>query len=356
MKNNHRAGHKAVTINDLALVLGVSNATVSRALSDSPLINERTALRIKAKAKEMGYVPDNIAKMMRGEASNLVGFILPDVQNHFYSAMAKALAENVSSLGLQLVLAISEDDPEIELRHVRELRRARARGIIITPVASMEAETAELLSAMKTVQLVRSHPQVKSDVVAAQDFEAIRLSTEHLLSQGHRNIGYLGGGPEILDSGQRRLDGFRKSVTRFSDVEITEKLAAPHPEEGYQATMEIMSKPSPPTALVIGSPQLTLGALRAIRELRLRVPQDIALVSYDDPDWLQLCEPAISTVALPIIDMANFATKLIDDRYSLKGGPTPDEQITGNKKRYSFPVSLIPRESSTSQPVMTSPV
>src|SRR5699024_3762457 len=136
----------------------------------------------------------------------------PDVQNHFYSAMARLLAENVASIGLQLALAISEDDPERELRHVRELRRARARGIIITPVQSMLSETAELLSRMQTVQLVRSHPLVMADSISAQDENAIFQSTSYLLELGHRRIAYMGGGAETLDSGKRRLAGYKRAM------------------------------------------------------------------------------------------------------------------------------------------------
>ncbi|MGB3424306.1 MAG: LacI family DNA-binding transcriptional regulator [Castellaniella sp.] len=346
MRNPTEASRSLVTIKDIASELGVSNATVSRALGDSPLISLATKERIRAKATEMGYVPDAIARMMRGEASNLVGFILPDVQNHFYSAMARALAENVATIGLQLVLAISEGNAERELRHVRELRRARARGIIITPVADMRSETAELLSAGQTVQLVRSHPLVQAASVSADDGEATRLSTSHLLSLGHRRIAYLGGGSEILDSGVRRLSGYRSAMASVAGTTTIERLTAPHPENGYQAAQALMAGSERPTALVLGSSQLALGALHAIREMGLRIPQDISLLSYDDPDWLQLCGPGISTIALPIQSMAHYAVSLIDAHYRPAGLPTPClTEHAGTGTHYAFPVSLVERGS-----------
>ena len=176
-----------VTIKDIAQALGISHATVSRALNDSPLINAGTKDRIRAKADEMGYVPDPAARVMRGELSTIVGFILPDVQNHFYSASAKVLAESVSAAGFQLVLAISEDDPERERRHVEELRRARARGIVITPSAGLLPDTADLLRDMPVVQLVRSHPRRRGD------------------GRGRRGDGTLDTAPAVAGSPPHRL-------------------------------------------------------------------------------------------------------------------------------------------------------
>ncbi len=341
----------SVTIKDIAQALGVSHATVSRGLSDSPLISQATKDRIRAMAAEMGYVPDTAARVMRGRASNLVGFILPDVQNHFYSAMAKVLAEEVSAAGLQLVLAISSDDPRQELRHVQELRRARARGIVITPVAAMLPDTVALLRELRVVQLVRSHPDVTADVVAARDAEATRLSTEHLLSLGHRRIAYLGGGAETMSTGTHRLEGYRQAMAGVADAVPACRLVPPHPENGYRASMDLLRANPAPTGLVIGSSQLALGVLRAVHELGLRVPDDLSLVSYDDPDWHRLWGPGISTITLPIREMAHFAARRIclpDAPPADTGSPDIAGVVTERLERgnaYSFPVRLDVRGS-----------
>ena len=344
-----------VTIKDIAQALGISHATVSRALHDSPLISRSTKDRIRAMAEEMGYVPDAAARVMRGGASNLVGFILPDVQNHFYSAIAKVLAEAVSAQGQQLVLAISGDDPEQELRHVKELRRARAQGIIITPVASMLPETATLLNEMRVVQLVRSHPDILADVVTAQDAAATRLSTSHLLALGHRRIAYLGGGSETLSTGVHRLEGYLSAMAGVADAQPAHRLVPPHPENGYQASLDLLRAPPAPTGLVIGSSQLALGVLRAVRELGLSVPGDLSLVSYDDPDWHQLWGPGITTIALPIQTMAHFAARKIclPDADLHDAGSPENRDIVINQlehgRNFSFPIQL--RERGSCRPI-----
>ncbi|MDO8877914.1 MAG: LacI family DNA-binding transcriptional regulator [Pseudolabrys sp.] len=335
-----------ITIKDIAQTLGVSHATVSRALHDSPLISQSTKSRIRAMAAELGYIPDSAARVMRGGASNIVGFILPDVQNHFYSTIAKVLAEAVAPAGLQLVLAISGDDPEQELRHVKELRRARAKGIVITPVARMLSETSALLREMRVVQLVRSHPDVVGDVVAAQDAAATRMSTKHLLSLGHRRIAYLGGGAETLSTGLHRLEGYRSAMAGVADAVPAYKLIPPHPENGYLASMELLRGIVKPTGLVIGSSQLALGVLRACSEIGLTVPTDLSLVSYDDPDWHQLWGPGISTIELPIREMAHFAARKI---YLPDAGTVDASNVLIDElehgQSFSFPVRLRERGS-----------
>lgn len=346
MAGTRRRDRGQVTIKDIAQKLGVSHATVSRALNDSPLITEPTKARIRAMAAKLGYVPDSAARVMRGEASNIVGFILPDVQNHFYSTVAKVLAETVSSAGLQLVLAISEDDPERELRHVRELHRARARGIVITPVAGLLRETAQLLSELRCVQLVRAHPDVTADLVAAQDGEATRTSTRYLLDLGHRRIAYLGGGPETLSTGVRRIDGYQSAMSDVDGAEILECQTPPHPDNGYRVALDFLRRPRPPTGLVIGSSQLTLGVLRAIREIGLNVPGDVSLVSYDDPDWQELWGPGISTIALPIRRIAHSAAQKIcspETEAPADGGVVIETRPRGSGTYY--PVQLIKRGS-----------
>ena len=338
MAGTRRRDRGQVTIKDIAQKLGVSHATVSRALNDSPLITEPTKARIRAMAAKLGYVPDSAARVMRGETSNIVGFILPDVQNHFYSTVAKVLADTVSSAGLQLVLAISEDDPERELRHVRELHRARARGIVITPVAGLLRETAQLLSELRCVQLVRAHPGVTADLVAAQDGD-------------HRRIAYLGGGPETLSTGVRRIDGYRSAMSAVDGAEILECQTPPHPDNGYRVALDFLRRTRPPTGLVIGSSQLTLGVLRAIREIGLNVPGDVSLVSYDDPDWQELWGPGISTIALPIRRIAHSAAQKIcspETEAPPDGGVVIETRPRGSGTYY--PVQLIKRGSCRALP------
>lgn len=341
--NKSRSGP---TIKDIASALGVSHATVSRALNDSPLIGKATKERVRIAATEMGYIPDAAAKVMRGAQSKIVGFILPDVENHFYSAIARVIAETVAASGMQLVLAISEDDPDLELRHVTALCEARTRGIIITPVAELRDETAALLNNVACKQLVRRHPKVNADVVVADDTAATYLATTHLLARGHRRIAYIGGGAETLSTGVDRVQGYRRAMLQMSDASPWVTVGPPKPDFGYQAAISLLGHSEPPSAIVLGSSQLTLGTLKAIREHGLAVPGELSLIGYDDPDWFEYWAAGITTIALPIREMALMAASQVcgaNPQQALVPEvlPIPDTDL----KRLVFPVRLIQRGS-----------
>lgn len=339
------------TIKDIAAALGVSHVTVSRALNDSPLVTDETKKRLREAAAKMGYIPDAAAKLLRGGQSNIVGFILPDVENHFFSAIARVIAETLAAYGMQLVLSISEDDPDLELRHVRSLCEARTRGIIITPVVNMHRETADLLANVPCKQLVRRHPLISSDVIVSEDTTATRLATQRLIDLGHKHIAYIGGGSETLSTGLDRAEGFNQAVWDAPEVRTTVRLGPPGPNYGYETAIKLLTHPKRPTAIVLGSAQFTIGTLKAIRETGLQVPRDISLIGYDDPDWFEVWGAGITTVALPIRQMAMTAASLVGES-PLDPAIQPEITDIGETpfKRLSFPVSLVRRGSDGEPP------
>lgn len=341
-----RLNRNGPTIKDIAAALGVSHVTVSRALNDSPLVTEETKKRLRDAAASMGYIPDAAAKLLRGGRSNIVGFILPDVENHFFSAIARVIAETLAASGMQLVLSISEDDPDLELRHVRSLCEARTRGIIITPVVNTHRETADLLANVPCKQLVRRHPLIASDVIVSEDKTATRIAAQRLIDLGHKHIAFIGSGSETLSTGADRAEGFNQAVWNAPDVKAIVRLGPPGPRHGYETAIELLNGPRRPTAIVLGSALFTIGTLQAIRETGLEVPRDISLIGYDDPDWFRVWGAGITTVALPIREMAMTAASLVGGS-SLDPALQPDvSNIEGTPfKKVSFPVSLILRGS-----------
>ncbi|MBW3097153.1 LacI family DNA-binding transcriptional regulator [Pseudohoeflea coraliihabitans] len=341
-----RPNRNGPTIKDIAAALGVSHVTVSRALNDSPLVTEETKKRLREAAASMGYIPDAAAKQLRGGRSNIVGFILPDVENHFFSAIARVIAETLAASGMQLVLSISEDDPDLELRHVRSLCEARPKGIIITPVVNMHRETADLLANIPCKQLVRRHPLVESDVIVSEDKTATRLAAQRLIDLGHRHIAYIGNGSETLSTGADRAEGFYQAVWAAPEVKATIKLGPPGPGHGYETAIELLTDPKRPTAIVLGSALFTIGTLQAIRETGLEVPRDISLIGYDDPDWFKVWGAGITTVALPIREMAMMAASLVGESALEPALEPAITSIDGTScKRLTFPVNLVQRGS-----------
>ncbi|GIX12662.1 MAG: LacI family transcriptional regulator [Paracoccaceae bacterium] len=294
-----------VTIKDIGRALGLSHATVSRALNDSPYVSDSTRALVRRKAEEMGYRPDHAARSLRGSASNLVGFVLPDIRNDFYARIGEQVARSIADRQLQLVLSITDDDPRREERQIAELARMRPRAVILTPTSRLTARAAEMLSRMRLVQMVRRHPALAADLVVADDREAVAAATRLMLATGHRRIAYIGGGEQTLSTGTARLAGYRAALREagLADDGLC-ALGPPQPGFGLEAGLRLLSATPPPDAVVLGSSQLTTGFLAAAARAGRSVPGELSLIAYDDPDWFAHWGPGISAVVLPSASIA----------------------------------------------------
>ena len=306
---------KPITIKDIARTLGMSHSTVSRALSDHPQVSQETKAAVRLAAENVGYVPNASGRIIRGEPGTLIGLVIPDVRNDFYSAIAKGLAERCRVAGRQLVLAITEDDAEAERNEVQSLIGARAAGIVITPSPSPSARTLAMLTTVPTVQLVRNIGKLKTDTVSMNDKNAIREATEHLFAAGHRRLGYVGTYADV-SAGRHRFEGFRCAHANAGIVLDADAVALVPPREGFgfESTMRLLDLKNRPTGIVVGSSELTVGALKCIASRGLSVPGDIAVVGYGDPEWYQLLPTPLTAMRLPVDDLADAVVNCLFKR------------------------------------------
>ena len=337
------------TIKDIAAQLGMAHSTVSRALNDHPHIRQETKLLVRRAAAELGYVTNSGARLMRLGKSSMIGLIVPDVENPFYSAAAKVMAESCAADGFQLMLAVSEDDPLQEQRQVQALREARAAGVAVALTASPRPQTIALLRQVPTVQLVRRDAALVADAVGIDDSAGTRIATQHLLELGHRRIAFVGV-LQQLSTGAARLAGYRGALrdARIEAEPAFEKVGRPRPEFGRQALSELLALRNRPTGVVLGSPQFMLGALDAIGAAKLSIPADLSIVGYGDTDWYRLWRPAITTVGLPLNDIAATAASLLFRRIRKAN----DKTTESSPLHAPFLPSLIAR-ASTAKPGRT---
>jgi DNA-binding LacI/PurR family transcriptional regulator len=303
----------SVTIQDIARELNISHTTVSRALADSPKISAKTKQRVRNAVERFGYVPSASARMMRGGRSSLVGLIIPDVQNDFYATVAKTVADALAARSMQLLLSVTDDDCDRELRELRAILETRPAGIIIVPTAAPRAETAALLKNVETVQLIRTHSRLSARAVIVDDHAGTFAATQHLLGYGHKRLAFIGG-DKSLTTGRNRLAGFEDALKEHGLEPAAIALGTPRPEFARHAVTSMMTAKHRPTGLVLGSAELTLGALQALRTLRLEWPRDVSVVGYHDPAWFELAAAGITTVRLPVQDIAATATSVLLSR------------------------------------------
>ena len=298
------------TIRDIAAVLGISHSTVSRALGGHPKVSRSTRDSVLGAARRMGYVANASARTMRSARSPLVGFVIPDIQNDFYASVAKRVADALASRGLQMVLSVTEDDPVREMRDVRSLIEARAAGVILTPTPEPRTETREMLARVRTVQLVRRADGLAADAVTVDDAAGTHAAAAHLAGCGHRRIAYVGAAT-AMSSGRARLAGFRRALADVGLEDAATWLGPPRPEFARLAVARLLRHSPRPTALVLGSSELTLGALQGLQAARVAVPDALSVVGYGDPAWFSLVGAGITTVHLPVDEVAAAATDLV---------------------------------------------
>lgn len=331
-----------ITTRDIAARLQLSVSTIGRALADDPRISEETKSRVRQAAEEMGYVGNRAARMMRGASSNVVGLVIPDIRNSFYSAIAHELSRNMAARGYQLVLSETDEDRTAELRHLRELSASRVAGVIIVPTARPHPDSVKLLHTLPHVQLLRKRPSLGDQHFGLDDFETVRRATAHLVEQGHTRIGYVGG-PVELSTGAERLRGFRRAL---GDGGLPESAGAaelgPPSSVGHgrQAVHRLMDAPAPPTALVTGSVLITLGVMEELRARGAAVPQDVSVVGFGDEPGFSWWGPGLTTMALPVPEMAAGCALWLMHRL------TPDASDDETAYATTLPGALIVRGST----------
>jgi len=297
-----------ITIKDIAARLQVSPSTVGRALADDPRISAATKKKVTAVAEEMGYVANLAARMMRGVSSNLVGLMLPDIRNSFYSTIAHALSKCVQGAGFQLTLSETEDDRMVELQHIRELASANVAGIIIVPTAKPHRESIRLLKMLPHVQLIRRQAASGDQFFGIDDTQALYEATNHLIELGHRRIAYIGGSDD-LPTGAARLQGYRNAIEALARSERAGpdyvKLGAPGSLEfGREAMRDLLSSTQAPTAVVAGSVRVTQGMLEELIARRISVPDQLSVVGFGDEVGFSWWGPGLTTIGLPVHDLA----------------------------------------------------
>ncbi len=308
------------TLRDLSAQLGLSASTVSRALSgrDSKRPSTRArAERIRAAAAAMGYAPNSMARSLKTRRRQVVGLILPNIMNDYYATAATLVQETLATEGYRVLLSVTNDDPAVETAQLRVLQEERVAGIVRVPsvraprIGPRHAPVGVAL-ATPTVELVRQDAPPGTDAVLIDDVDAGRQGTAHVIALGHRRIGILTG-PQVLSTAHDRLIGYRRALDE-AGLLFDEALVdtAPYRRDAARAaTMRMLRHVRRPTAFIATSNELVVGVLQALAACGVRMPDDLSVVGFGNPDWFALLSPALTTVALPIEEMAMAAVHLL---------------------------------------------
>ena len=250
---------------------------------------------------------------------------MPNIMNTFFTAVVRGVEDRANQQGLNVILCNSDDNPDKEMEYLSVLLDRQVDGLILAPAAApsrpLTGDLAERLSQVPVVFVDRRGWGDKRNAVLVDNIQGAYCAVKHLIALGHRRIGVITG-PLDLTTGADRLEGYRLALADhgISYDERLLRVADFKLEQAEARTMELLEEIPAPTALFVANNLMALGTLRAIRRKGLAVPDDIALVTFDDPEWAELIRPALTVVAQPTYDLGASAMGLLLDELSDESG------------------------------------
>lgn len=327
---------KRVTLKDVAIEAGVSIKTVSRVVNGESTVNDTTATRVAGVAKRLGYRPNELARSLRGQRSHTIGLVIADVSNPFMATCAQAIEEVAQEHGHALILCDSHADLRSEDAYIGLLTQRQVDGLLLVPARGHSAHLeTERQAGLPVVAFDRPAEGVQTDTVLVENRVGAREATEHLIQHGHERIAFVGD-VRHLYTAQKRLEGYKEALIA-ANLKPLHSLGAHSIELGEQATKEFLEAPNPPTALFAANILTTLGALRAIEDLRLRIPEDVALIGFDDFELAHVLRPRFTLVRQPAAELGRRAAEMLFERLDGRDRPEP--------RRLVLPTELVVRES-----------
>jgi LacI family transcriptional regulator len=300
-------------ISDVAARAGVSTATVSRALNGKSTVDRELVARVQQAAEELGYQPNGPARNLRRQEAAVVALIISDVENPFFTAIARGVEDVAHEVGYSVVLCNSDESAEKENRYIDIAIQERVAGVILSPTGTTSSSVGKLAArGTAFVAVDRPLPEQESDVVLVDTRLAAKQATQHLIAQGYSRIGCITG-PLGVRTADDRLAGYRdalKSAKRRSTTKLvrrTEYKAA----GAHRAAQELLNQSEPPDALLVANSAMAVGVLQALHEHGARPGRDVGLVAFDDAPWAELLDPPLSVVAQPAYEIGTVAARLL---------------------------------------------
>lgn len=331
---------RRATVRDVAKRAAVAPITVSRVLNNSGYVSAEVRARVEQAAAELHYVPNMLAHSFRSDRTHTLALVLTDITNPFWTTVARGVEDVASAEGFNVILCNTDENEAKQAQYLSMLMRRRVDGVLLVPATSSgDAVRALQAQHVKVVVLDRRLSDVAVDVVRGASTGGARTLTDHLLQLGHRRIALLSG-PENVSVSQERAAGYRQALEQ-ANVAVDPALirfGRFTVDSGDEMTRCVVSLSPRPTAIVAANNFIAMGALRALRNLGLRVPDDLSLVVFDDLPESYTGEPFLTVAAQPAYDLGKTAAALLLKRIAEPGADNPQEIV--------LPTQLIVRAST----------
>jgi len=326
-------------INDVAKRAGVAPITVSRVINNSGYASEETRKRVGAAIDELGYVPNTLARGLRSKRTNTLALVMTDITNPFFTLIARGVEDTASDSGFTVIYCNTDESETEEEKYTNILVQKQVDGVLLVPACSNPKSVGFLRSNDIPVVLIdRSVPGVQADLVRGDSESGAYNLINLLIKLGHVKIAIVTG-PQGISTSEDRVIGYQRAMAE-AGLETLESVyyGSFTQASGYELTNRALTLTPRPTALFGANNFISIGVMKALRDAGLRVPEDIAVVGFDDLPETMVVDPFLTVASQPAYEMGQRATELLLDRLSKKS--------LEENKEIVLPTDIIERRSS----------
>lgn len=313
-----------VTMKDVAEYAGVSMATVSRVVNNDPNVAHKLRARVLEAVRILGYHPNRAARRLRGSPGDVLGLLISDMQNPFFISVLAGVEEMAYANRMSVLLCNTGEDSARQEMYLNVMLAERVAGLIFVPTPSTTARslTSVIEAGVPLILLDRRIEGLETDLLTVDNMRGAYAAVKHLIDLGYTQIATIAGSA-ALSTGRERQQGYRDALNA-AGLEVDEallKVGDSQRESGYRLARELLLSAQPPRAIFVANNLMTMGALQAIRELGFRIPEDLALVGFDDMPWSgELCPP-LTAVSQPTYELGREAVHLLLRRLAEPDAP-----------------------------------
>lgn len=297
---------------DVAAKAGVSRSTVSRVLTNSGRVDPETKQKVLAAMKELNYQPSQVARNLRRKETNLIAVLIPCISNPFFGSLVQGMEEVAAGKGYHVILCNMGEDPVRQMEYLQMLERKQVDGVILT---ALRNPLEEVKAYLQHGPIVLASEYVEDDslpAVVIDNIKAAECVTEHLIQKGHKRIGFING-PEHIILCRDRQKGYMQTLEKYG-IPVSHDLIMSSDftmEGGFACAKQLLALEEKPGAIFAANDEMAVGVIQAVQEQGLRIPQDIAVVGFDNVQVSRVVQPNLTTIGQPIFQIGVKSMELL---------------------------------------------
>ena len=307
------------TLAEVARKARVGTTTVSRVINGGERVSPDTLKRVQAVIEQLGYMPNQAARVLKGERAKTIGMVIPSIADPFFSSCAEAAQAIARAHDSLLMVTVTNNDPRTEIENLNILMRHRTDGLLLAPANYQNQPLAEFLHRMGIPVVTFDRLIVNSGIpcVLADNFNGARMATEHLIGHGNSRILCLGGEPTLYTL-RERLRGYRQAIQKNGLTPLVDMSVKDYKSAEY-AIESLLAKGQPPDAIFTLKNSVTIYAFEVLQKLKVPIPKSVALLGYDDFELASSLRPAISVIQQPVEDIGRIAAEILFENLLTSG-------------------------------------